>query len=411
MSGAAERLPPARLAAYGALGLPLAAAALPVYVYAPKFYAGLGMSLALAGGILLAARLADALVDPWLGLLADRTRRSRRLVAIALLPLTAGLVTMFNPPAGAPLAAWLIATVALVTLGFSAASIAYQAWGARLGDARDRTSVTAAREGFGLAGVVLASLLPQAFATTVEAGLPAATWVLAGLTALCAAVTLLGAPDSPPPAPDANTASRSAFQALRSRGFLVLLGVFAVNGIASAIPATLFLFFVADILEASSASGAFLGLYFVSAALALPIWVRVAARVGKRRAWGAAMALAIAAFSWAFFLQSGDSIAFALICAASGAALGADLALPPAMLADTIERDGAKGAEGSYFGPWNTVTKLNLALAAGLVLPALEWSGYRSGVPTTAAVLPVAYCVIPCLLKLLAIAGLSRLPD
>ena len=121
------------------------------------------------------------------------------------------------------------------------------------------------------------------------------------------------------------------------------------------------------------------------------------------------MARAIAAFAWAFFLERGDGAAFAIICAASGAALGADLAMPPAMLADTIARDSARGAEGSYFGPWNTATKLNLALAAGLALPILEWTGYQSGIPATATYLPMAYCVVPCLLKLLAIAGLSRM--
>jgi Na+/melibiose symporter-like transporter len=81
------------------------------------------------------------------------------------------------------------------------------------------------------------------------------------------------------------------------------------------------------------------------------------------------------------------------------------------MLADTIAQDGASGAEGSYFGPWNTVTKLNLALAAGLALPALEGTGYTSGAPATATYLPGAYCLIPCFLKLLAIAGLVRLRD
>jgi len=355
--------------------------------------------------------VADAIIDPWLGLASDRTRRSRLFIAIALLPLTVGLVAMFNPPAGIPLAAWLVATVALVTFGFSAASIAYQAWGARLGGSRERASVTAVREGFGLAGVVLASLLPQVFAASIESGLPAATWVLAGITVLCATITLRMAPLAAPTRETSIAVTGGALGALRSQDFRLLLGVFALNGIASAIPATLFLFFVADVLETPAASGAFLGLYFISAAIALPLWVRVSARIGKRRAWGLSMALAIAAFAWAFFLQRGDSVAFAIICAASGAALGADLAMPPAMLADTIARDGARGTEGSYFGPWNTVTKLNLALAAGLALPILEWTGYKNGVPDTATYLPVAYCVIPCFLKLLAIGGLSRLRD
>src|SRR5688572_7499296 len=66
------RLSKRALAAYAAAALPLAAAALPVYVHAPKFYSGLGLDLALIGILLLAVRVLDAVSDPLLGLLADR---------------------------------------------------------------------------------------------------------------------------------------------------------------------------------------------------------------------------------------------------------------------------------------------------------------------------------------------------
>ncbi|MDB5759611.1 MAG: major facilitator superfamily 1, partial [Burkholderia sp.] len=62
--------------AYGALGLPLAMAALPMYVYLPQLYAQAGgMSLGLLGALLLGARVADAGIDPLLGAWADRARR------------------------------------------------------------------------------------------------------------------------------------------------------------------------------------------------------------------------------------------------------------------------------------------------------------------------------------------------
>jgi hypothetical protein len=46
-----------------------------------------------------------------------------------------------------------------------------------------------------------------------------------------------------------------------------------VNGIAAALPATLVLFYVADVLQAEAWSGAFLALYFVSGVAFLPLWV------------------------------------------------------------------------------------------------------------------------------------------
>lgn len=409
MSAPGARLGRAQLIAYGALGLPLAFAALPVYVYAPKFYAGLGLSLTTAGAILLCARIADGLIDPWLGAAADRATHPKRFIGFALIPLALGIFGLFHPPANIPIAAWLIASIIVVTFGFSAASIAYQAWGAQIGSPAERTAVTATREAFGLAGVILASLLPQLFAATVEEGLPATALALVPLLAVCAAVTLGRAPAAAAAAIGPHRATRGSAGILASLRFRRLLLVFALNGIASAIPATLFLFFVADVLGMSQNSGLFLALYFICAALALPLWVRLAARIGVRQAWLCSMALAIAAFIWAFSLGAGAAIAFAVIVAVSGAALGADLALPPALLADVIDADQASAATGAYFGIWNLVTKLNLALAAGLALPLLEMLGYRSGTAVGTTALAAMYCLLPCVLKMLAIAGLWRM--
>ncbi len=100
------------------------------------------------------------------------------------------------------------------------------------------------------------------------------------------------------------------------------------------------------------------------------------------------------------------------MCALSGVALGADLTLPSAILAGVIQRAGhGEQAEGAYFGWWNFATKLNLALAAGVALPALAWFGYEPGSrsPQALAALTTAYCMLPCLLKLGAAALLHTL--
>ena len=75
-----------RLAAYGALGLPLAMAALPIYVHVPKFYADtLGLSLAGVGAILVAARIVDAVQDPFFGWWSDRARAREVLARLETL--------------------------------------------------------------------------------------------------------------------------------------------------------------------------------------------------------------------------------------------------------------------------------------------------------------------------------------
>ena len=73
---------------YGAMGLPLAFVALPLYVVLPNHYASeFGIPLATLGGLLLGARLLDALADPWIGRLADGwfSHSAARVLAVAAL--------------------------------------------------------------------------------------------------------------------------------------------------------------------------------------------------------------------------------------------------------------------------------------------------------------------------------------
>lgn len=391
-----------RILAYGLLGLPLAFAALPIYVHVPRFYAEVtGMPLALLGVILLATRLLDAGIDPWLGWLADRVPRPG-MVAVALLPFGIGFVALLNPP-DENATAWLVGALALTYLGFSAATIAYQAWGADVGsDSGLRTQLTAAREGFGLLGVVLAAALPALLAPDLSEGIARLAWVLPPLLLIAALTTFSrvgpGAPQRAPSQPLLPSLRR----VLADPAFCRLLGVFVANGIAAALPATLFLFFVADVLQIEAASGALLALYFIAGAASLPLWVGLAGRYGRVAAWLGAMLLSIVAFAGASQLGSGDLWPFAAICLASGLALGADLSLPAAIAADLGERQGQAGA---CFGVWNFVAKLNLALAAGLALPLLALMGYVPGSGAGLPALSFAYALLPLAFKALA-AGL-----
>ena len=407
-------LPTARLAAYGALGLPLAMAALPLYVHLPKFYGGdLGMPLALVGAILLRTRLADAVSDPLLGWLADRWPRRDLFVAAALPLLALGMVALLHPPEGA-LVAWLAAGLAVTYLGFSMASIAYQAWGAQLsGDAHERTRITAAREIFTLVGVVAAAALPSVLGGENAMGLARLSWIFVGLLVLCGAVTLAFSP-RPRRAARAASGFVAALRApLANPGFRRLLAVFMLSGIAAAVPSTLVLFFIADVLQAEHLTGIFLVLYFLSGAAGIPLWVALARRIGKSGAWIAGMLLAVIAFVWAYTLGPGDVVAYGAICVLSGIALGADLALPASILADVIDRDrrgSGESSAGSYFGIWNLVTKANLAIAAGLALPALGALGYAPGDGTAGRSLALIYCLLPCVLKLGSAAVLWLMP-
>ncbi|TWO66629.1 MFS transporter [Caenimonas sedimenti] len=412
MTGAAARFTTADGWRYGLLGLPLAFVALPLYVLLPNHYArAFGVPLAALGVVLLVARLFDAFLDPWLGRVADRLfARTPAAVLrfgwVAAAFLALGFALLFFPPVRGTTAllAWAAFALAWTYLAYSALSIAHQSWGAMLGgDAAQRSRVVAWREGCGLAGVLLASLLP------LLAGLAASAAALGVLLALACWAWQSG----PRPRTAAGASGADWRTPFARAPFRRLLAVFVLNGIASAVPATLVLFFVQDRLQAPAAmEPLFLGSYFLSAAIAIPLWVAAVPRFGLARAWLAGILLAIAAFAGASQLGAGDTWAFLAICIAAGAALGTDLALPGALLAGVIAAAGDGGrAEGAYFGWWNFATKLNLALAAGLALPLLALAGYTPGSrdPEALDALTLAYCVLPCVLKLAAAALLYLL--
>jgi glycoside/pentoside/hexuronide:cation symporter, GPH family len=404
---------------YGALGAPLAFVALPMYVHWPALAERTtGLSLAVLGVLLMVMRCADALVDPWLGRWADqhfaRNRKAvMRMTGLACAALVLGFAGLFLASSVVPALVgrtvsapvwltWSVLALGLAYLGYSVASIVHQAWGARLGgDAQQRSRIVGSREVFALVGVVVASVAPSVV------GWPVTTLLLVVMLGL--GLLLLGR--APWPATleaPADAARVELLHPWRVREFRALLGVLMLNGLASAIPATLVLFYIRDRLVLPQYEGLFLLLYFVAAACSVPLWTRWVPRLGLVRLWALGMVLAMAVFITAAWLPAGAGLGFALVCAGSGVALGADLVAPSALLAGAVQRAGDAGrAEGVWFGWWNLATKLNLALAAGIALPLVQALGYVSGQPQNEAAvgaLVMVYAVVPCVIKAVALA-------
>jgi Na+/melibiose symporter-like transporter len=96
-------------------------------------------------------------------------------------------------------------------------------------------------------------------------------------------------------------------------------------------------------------------------------------------------------------------------------ALGADLALPPAIQADVVdygELQSGQAQPGMLFALWSMGTKLALAAAVGLALPGIALAGFDPAAPTESGrmALTMIYALIPVVIKLVAIAVVWRFP-
>jgi Na+/melibiose symporter-like transporter len=158
------------------------------------------------------------------------------------------------------------------------------------------------REALALVGVLVASVLPSLAGLAVAAGTFAVLLALGVLglwraprPPLAGALPLVAVPPVSP-APQAAVAAPTPgalSKPWQVADFRRLLVVFLVNGIATAVPATLVLFFIRDRLQAQAWEPLFLASYFAAGALSMPLWVRLVGRWGLARAWRAGMVLAI----------------------------------------------------------------------------------------------------------------------
>ena len=394
---------------YAVFAAMLAAAGLPIYIHAPKVYVDeFGVGLTALAGVLFALRLFDVVQDPVLGWLAQRLRGARALaVAGGVAVLAASMFGLFavTPPI-APIW-WFALMMTGLFSAFSFLTICMYAQGVaaapRLG-AQGYLRLAAWRETGALLGVCAAAVAPTVLDAT---GNPYGNFAL-GFAGLCVLALFLMRREWGASLVPADSGFRIVLADPVARRLLL---VALMNAAPVAASSTLFLFYVESVLLAPGMEGPLLLLFFLAAAVSAPFWSRAATRFGPRAMLLAAMALAIAAFSLVLLLGPGDTVAFALACLVSGAALGADFALLPALFARRMEQIAPEAAAG--FGLWAFVSKLTLAFAAVVLLPALDAAGFQSGGENPQGALDLLtylYALVPCVLKLGAMAVLATTP-
>ncbi len=399
-----------QVVSYGILRMPLSLVELPLFMFLPILYGGAGMSLKVIGFVLFATRALDAVADPLIGSWIAKHRARRGYLPFiwwGAPVLALGFVVLLTPrPDHFPLLASLILGSVLTFAAYSTVSIAYQAWAADTGTDQVQTArLISSREVFGLVGIVLASSLLKVESLIYLLSL------FIGLLAL-GCVALYWAPklqfNHRNTASAGATESKSLLRRLAELNedwrFKRLMLVFLISGIASAIPATLVLFFIRHVLVAQEAEVWLLMAYFLAAAVGLPVWLKLCKQVGLETSWLIGMVMSVMAFAWAVGLGPGDKYQFLVICILTGLALGADLVVPSTLVSETIKAKGkSQSAEASYFGVYSFAIKFNLALAAAISLQLVEWGGFRPDDPNSGKLaLSLVYAALPCALKLLA---------
>lgn len=463
-----------QLASYGAPSLPLSMVALPLAVYLTPVYsdaAGFGLNLGLVGLMLALSRLFDGITDPVIGFWSDRIRtrwgRRKPFILVGLPIFVLGVWLLWIPPIEFTEVTWmgttfntgypyLLGVLVIMYAGATIKDVPYSAWGAELAQGyNERTLVMSWKEAFTVAGSLIGAMTP---AIIVFWGYTKPADNVYFLTiALTIAMPLLvfnllwAVPEYR--LQETNKERLPLRESFRyvwaNEPYRKLVIIFLFSTIGSAMTNSLSFFFVKHVLLAGDLYGFYLAPYFLSQIVAIPLWFKLSARIGKHRATMAAIfwyalwscfipLLAMAPQVWfsafeltktlAFLpdswmaglavrfegIPTGKFAFFIGIMCLKGSAIGALSALPYAMAADVIDLDRAQTGKhqgGAYFSIWTMTRKMAYALGLVVGTTAATIVGFNSladpiNAPNSGYSLmwlACLYSIVPAIFKFIAL--------
>jgi len=385
------RLPARTLLAYAAPALGFGFMSQLVSTYFMKYATDvLGVSAALMGAIFLLSRAWDAVADPIVGFLSDRTRsrwgRRRPWMLAGALPAAAAFAVLWAPPLGltaSGLAIWTGLALALSLTSQTAVRMPHEALGAELSrDYHERNRIFAAKRAlFGVGALlVLVVLLRVGDAEDPRREIALLLIPLGVLGAGLVALACFALRE-----PSAHLGRGPAQPLAALRDLLAnpharrLLAVMLLQQVATGAITTSAAYHAQYVLGDRDAFPKLLGCFFLATLVSLPLWIRLGRRFDKQALLIASMSGVGLILGAMFFVQRGDHALLFSLAAAGGLVAGALDVLFPSLQADVIDWDELRTGErkeGVYFAAWHLAEKLALGIAAAATGATLTLSGF-----------------------------------
>lgn len=358
-----------------------------------------GLDPRLAGLAIAFGRIWDALNDLFIGNLSDRTRsrwgRRRPYLLFGAIPFGVAFIFMWFVPAvgqEALLLAFYTGIYMLFDTLFTLTNVPYVALTPELAPTYDgRTSLQAYRMafsiGFGLVGAVVPLALVDRLAgpDPSQAALRSAYLGMAMILAVVSVIPIL--------LTFATVRERPEFQALpqptlrdalhlvtTNKAFLIAAGVYLLTWMPIDLIQFVLVFLIRDYFGLGGAERDLIFLLlFGVAVLALPLWVRAAARWDKVRAYQVGIAFLAGVLILLSFTPPGRSTIVFILAALAGIGLSAAHVIPLAILPDCMDWDELRRNErneGAYYSVVTLIQKMVGALTIALTGTLLTLSGY-----------------------------------
>ncbi|MBO1350870.1 MAG: MFS transporter [Hormoscilla sp. GUM202] len=372
-----------------------------VFFLLPFFTDVAGISAGLAGSILMVGKISDALNDPVVGFLSDRTRHpwGRRYPWIVFGGIPFGIIFCLQwvVPGFSEwgLFCYYVAIGVLFNIAYTAVSLPYTALTPELTkDYNERTNLNSFRFAFSIGGSILSLVLATfifsqvqdtgqrylvlGIVCTVISVLPLYLCVW-GTRKRVAAVQRLRVED-----PEDSEASLSLPEQLRvafsNRPFLFVIGIYLCSWLAVQVIGSVMKYFVVDLMGLEPQIFPQVALTVQGTAfLMLFVWTRVSDRFGKKAVYYMGTALWLIAQIILLYLQPGQVGLMYFLAVIAGCGVAVAYLVPWSMLPDVIDLDELRTGqrrEGVFYAFMVLLQKLGLAIGLFLVGQALDWSGY-----------------------------------
>ncbi|TFG82395.1 MAG: MFS transporter [Spirochaetales bacterium] len=350
-----------------------------------------GIPAALAGMAVMVAKIWDAVTDPMMGYISDRTisrmGRRRPYMIFGAVPLLLASWLFFTAPnlqGNAALTAWAIATLCLLNTAYTVVNIPYGSLTPELTkDYHERTSLNGYRFGFAVIGTILgaAVVLPMVAAFgSRRAGFSAVGLTFGLVMAVTALITGLSVKERPHDGDRPKGFFKTYAVVFKNKPYLVLLFTYMLNLAAINFLSGILVYYFKYVYNNEGLTTMAMVLLLVIAMVFIPISVFVSKRIGKKRTYQICFTLMSIACMAIFFFGHTLGPAFTLaMMALAGVGLGFEYVPPFAMLPDAIEVEAQRTGqrrEGAYYGIWTFVAKLGQSVATALMGFILALSHY-----------------------------------
>ena len=389
----------------------------------------IGLAAGLAGTALMVGKIWDAVTDPAVGYLSDRTRssmgRRRPYMLYGSFLLLISMIVMFTNPGLSSewgLFVWAALAYCLVNTAFTLVNIPYAAMLPELTrDFDQRTVLTGYRMTFAVVGTFVGAGLVLPLAGMFENA--STGWsVMGGITGAIMLVTALitvwaiREPEHAE-APTKENIIRTYFEALKMKPFLLAVFPWILHTTGVTVIQGALLYYFRYIYDEESMFQLALVMLLASSIIFIPIWVAISKRIGKKLSYNIGMGIFAVVVIVFFVAGHRLGVTFALIAmAVAGTGFATHYVMPHSILPDVVEYDFSETAirrEGVFYGLWTFAAKIGQAFAialSGWILSAFGYSALSDQTDLAKVGIRLLVGPVPALFFIAGIVVLSFYP-